>query len=510
MIELDSPSSPLLQNVVETRLEQTASQSVVVRAVQWSHIRHWHYWFQRVRFAAPLLLIDSLVSSFFLVVASVVFRWAGYGISNDLLAGLCVSQISATLIVFAAFGLYRNVGMHPVEELERVVTASCLALFVTGFVLFSKQERLGFDMISLFVLSSMWSIFVLPSVRHILRCRLGKTRWWRIPVVVISHSSHADGVVSELEKEGHLGWRPIGLIQDFQQNWNRPEVSPYFLGDHDDLPEIIQKKNVFWGMVDASNSQASDVQSLLDRHHKSLPHIVSFSGNAGDSTLFLSGLACGSLPGVCYHSNHCLLVPKLIKRLMDFVISAAVILFLSPIIAVLIVAVRLSGPGPVFYSQQRIGLNGKAFRIWKFRSMVQNADQVLDQHLSVDKSLQDEWRRSQKLTNDPRITTIGRLLRKTSLDELPQLWNVLNGTMSLVGPRPIIRSEIEKYGDVYWLYTQTKPGITGLWQVSGRNHTTYNQRLQYDSFYIRNWSFWLDWYILLKTIRVVVLCEGAY
>ncbi len=142
--------------------------------------------------------------------------------------------------------------------------------------------------------------------------------------------------------------------------------------------------------------------------------------------------------------------------------------------------------------------------------MVQDADRVLKSFLANDPALRSEWKLTQKLVNDPRITSVGRFLRRSSLDELPQLWNVFNGSMSLVGPRPIIRSEIEKYGKSIWLYYRTQPGITGLWQVNGRNLTTYEERLTFDSFYVRNWSIWLDWYILLKTVRVVLLCEGAY
>jgi lipopolysaccharide/colanic/teichoic acid biosynthesis glycosyltransferase len=142
--------------------------------------------------------------------------------------------------------------------------------------------------------------------------------------------------------------------------------------------------------------------------------------------------------------------------------------------------------------------------------MVANADEVLAKYLAKDPVLADEWRRDHKLRHDPRITRVGRFLRKTSLDELPQLWNILCGDMSLVGPRPIVEGEIGKYGEAFDLYTRVRPGVTGLWQVSGRNNTTYQERIEFDEFYVKNWSVWLDFYILGQTVKAVLLAEGAY
>ena len=139
-----------------------------------------------------------------------------------------------------------------------------------------------------------------------------------------------------------------------------------------------------------------------------------------------------------------------------------------------------------------------------------NADQLLAKYLASDERLRQEWEETQKLKSDPRVSRIGRILRATSLDELPQIWNVLQGEMSLVGPRPIVDEEIAKYEETYQLYSRVTPGVTGLWQISGRNHTTYEERVAYDAYYVRNWSLWLDIYILLRTIKVVLTRNGAY
>src|SRR5690606_27026488 len=154
--------------------------------------------------------------------------------------------------------------------------------------------------------------------------------------------------------------------------------------------------------------------------------------------------------------------------------------------------------------------NGRAFKMWKFRSMIEGAEEKLEAYLAADPTARAEWAETQKLKNDPRVTPLGRILRRTSLDELPQLWNILVGDMSLVGPRPIVRDEIDRYQAVYPLYMQSRPGLTGLWQVSGRSNTSYARRIVLDKIYIRRWSFAMDIGILLRTIPAVLFGRGAY
>jgi Undecaprenyl-phosphate galactose phosphotransferase WbaP len=199
-----------------------------------------------------------------------------------------------------------------------------------------------------------------------------------------------------------------------------------------------------------------------------------------------------------------------VARILDITL----ILFAAPyiILAFLILAIliKLDSPGPVFYRQMRIGRFGRKFPVYKFRSMVQNADQVLQDYLDKSPELKAEWLATHKLKQDPRVTRLGGLLRKLSLDELPQLWNIIIGDMSLVGPRPIVDAEVEKYGKCFDLYIQVRPGLTGLWQVSGRNNTTYEYRVELDEYYVRNRSLKLDLQILLKTALVVLKKDGAY
>jgi len=199
-----------------------------------------------------------------------------------------------------------------------------------------------------------------------------------------------------------------------------------------------------------------------------------------------------------------------IKRIFDLVAASFLMLLAFPFALAIALAIVLETRGPVFFGHMRVGRSHRPFRLWKFRSMVANADAALQKHLEQNPRDLAEWLNSHKLKNDPRVTRVGRWLRRSSLDELPQLWNVLCGDMSLVGPRPIVEEEIAKYGLEFSLYLQVSPGLTGLWQVSGRNDTSYRRRLDLDSEYIRNWTFRMDGMVLLRTIRVVLYGHGAY
>lgn len=202
-------------------------------------------------------------------------------------------------------------------------------------------------------------------------------------------------------------------------------------------------------------------------------------------------------------------LPRLVKRCFDLVVSVSVLTLASPLF--LYIAFRVSQSGrPIFFGHTRVGQYKQPFKCYKFRTMAPNADQLLADLLARDPEARAEWERDFKLKNDPRITAIGHFLRKTSLDEIPQLWNVLKGDMSLVGPRPIVTAELERYGNQVDYYLEAKPGITGLWQISGRNDVSYDTRVYLDAWYVKNWSLFNDIVILLRTVKVIFRKDGAY
>jgi exopolysaccharide production protein ExoY len=199
-----------------------------------------------------------------------------------------------------------------------------------------------------------------------------------------------------------------------------------------------------------------------------------------------------------------------LKRIFDFTAAAGGLIFLAPLLVPIAVAIKLSDGGPVFFGHERAGRYSKAFKCWKFRTMREGAGDLLASYLAANPEAAEEWRLTQKLENDPRVTAIGRFLRATSLDELPQLFNVLIGEMSLVGPRPVPKRELDdRYGKERRYYLLMRPGITGLWQVSGRSNTTYERRVAFDREYAAGWSFKRDIEIILKTLPAVLKAEGA-
>jgi Undecaprenyl-phosphate galactose phosphotransferase WbaP len=200
---------------------------------------------------------------------------------------------------------------------------------------------------------------------------------------------------------------------------------------------------------------------------------------------------------------------RLTKRLFDTVLAALLLTVLSPLMLFIAVALKLEG-GSILFSHARVGKKGKPFNCYKFRSMVPNAEKALDQLLENNPVLKAEWDKEHKLKDDPRISKLGAFLRRSSLDELPQLFNVLLSEMSLVGPRPIVFQELQKYGIEQSYYLMVRPGMTGLWQVSGRNDVDYDTRVYLDAWYVKNWSLWYDLAILFKTVKVVLWRRGAY
>jgi exopolysaccharide production protein ExoY len=198
------------------------------------------------------------------------------------------------------------------------------------------------------------------------------------------------------------------------------------------------------------------------------------------------------------------------KRVLDVITALVALLLLWPLIVVALAATWISSPGPLIFGHERIGFNGRKFRCLKIRTMVTNADVVLQNLLESDPGAAREWEEGQKLRNDPRVHRVGAILRKTSIDELPQLWNVIKGDMSIVGPRPIVAAEVKRYSHNFAAYTATRPGITGLWQVMGRSDCSYDERVSFDLAYVSGWSLVRDVWIMIKTFHVVLSRSGSY
>ena len=476
--------------------------------------------------AAPLIVADLVSLALCFLAATALMTVLTDWIVAWVFVYQFIAVASVYLLVGSIFSLFPAAGLSPPLELRQQVTAvviSFCALLVLDsvFGLLSRAEAVA-------VLSGgLLSAVVMPVNRFFLRGVLGKQSWWGERVVIVGSGRQGRRLASFLLRTPQRGLRPIGFVDAPDEYWagvseavveesgghrtltSGDDPAPY-LGTPQELPKLIAEHRVGWAVVSIGSRSKSEVAEVLT-HCGTVPNLIVLPSQAMLPSLWTRSRECGGVAGL--HIRDALLqpVPRAVKRAADLLVASTALLLLSPLLLGLMLWVKVKSPGPAFYGHPRIGRGGRVFKTWKFRSMVQNADRVLQEHLDSDPALKAEWDADQKLKDDPRVIPgIGPILRKYSLDELPQLWNVLNGTMSVVGPRPIVRTEIQKYRELYPLYTRVRPGITGLWQISGRNNTSYADRVSLDSYYIRNWSPWMDAYIALRTVRTIVLKEGAY
>lgn len=361
------------------------------------------------------------------------------------------------------------------------------------------------------------ALLLLPLFRQLCKHVLNRLNCWALPTLIIGHGPNAAEAALALKSERLLGYRIDGFVQvgdtpvDVAVAALMQALQLPLLADQAAMQAHMKTANR-WQLVlalepEQMGEQAGWIQQLtvLDAELMLAPPLRGLPLHGTETTFFFSH----EILFFRVRNNLARWAPAALKRLFDLVCASLGLLLLLPLFALLTWWIRQDG-GPAVFSHQRVGRDGRLFGCLKFRTMVINAQAVLQHLLATDPAARAEWERDFKLKNDPRITTIGHFLRRTSLDELPQLWNVLRGDMSLVGPRPVIQAELERYGDAVRYYLEAKPGITGLWQVSGRNDLDYPQRVMLDTWYVQNWSLWHDIVILAKTVRVVLHRDGAY
>lgn len=426
---------------------------------------------------------------------------------TPLLDGSMLPTVVLTLCCFVAARLYPGVSENPVDELRRSVRATMLAFLslwsATYFFHDLSQSRLTF------LLACFLTIFFVPSFRASVRKAFAKQPWWGCPVAILGMGVTGQRVLNTLLKNPRIGLKPVAVLDDNPAK---------YLDVHDALTrgplsrclEITRDHRISYGIVCMPGLSRKELLMLLDRYGHCFGHVMVIPDLIGMASLGMCVRDVGGIIGL--EVTRQLLRPsaQFAKRVLDLAITLAIAPLALLLIAFIAILIKLESAGPVFYANERIGYRGRRFKAWKLRSMVVDGDEALRQYLERNTEEKQSWEATQKLKRDPRITRVGRFLRKTSIDELPQFWNVLKGDMSVVGPRPFLESQVEMYGPNFELYKQVRPGITGLWQVSGRNHLTFKERVQLDSYVIQNWSVWMDIYILARTISVVLTANGAY
>ena len=460
-----------------------------------------------IRFCKKLGLLPEKVSfylsdSFFLLLSLVIafcIRAALPGFSFDLTLYLKIVLIVllGPLCLGLPLGVYMGIPTPRYNELRRIVTFVSITFATAIAFLFLAKNG---EALSRGVLFGAWILacFLLPLGREFVRHRFARYPWWGYPLVVLNSFTGRKKIWHYLRRHPEYGFNPVASVD-----------LPESLADARSVLEDAARKHP--GSVALVAGLPSDMNSFLSVVNVYFSRVLILPETKESSLSFWLtpcdvGVSMGFLLQQRLHDRRRLFL----KRSIDLIFCALGAVLVVPVSLVLALAIRLDSRGPILYRQKRVGQGGREIMVHKFRTMARDADLILEKYLADNPDARDEWERDHKLRRDPRITRVGRFLRHTSLDELPQLIDVLAGNMSIVGPRPIVNEEISKYGPVYSDYILVKPGITGLWQVSGRNDTSYEERVAYDFYYINNWSIWMDIWILCRTVPVVILGRGAY
>lgn len=398
-----------------------------------------------------------------------------------------------------------------VYQMTERIFLSCLGGTVFSVLLMFIAQVSG-QVSRLFVLLFAALAFALLSMVRIFICKVfKKVRAFQIPVLIVGAGKTADLVVHQIRRDAGMRYRILGFLEDRKPFKDYGPNMP-ILGGFDDLEKAAKETGVDTILIAAPGLPQDKLSDLIYRAQSLVKHVAVVPNLVAVPMSNVSVESFFDAKIMVLHIKNNLDNPwnRLLKRLFDICATVVGGILISPILLLIAIWVYHDSPGPVIFKHRRVGKDGKEFNCYKFRSMCVNSKEVLDHLLATDPKAKAEWDKEFKLKDDPRITKSGAFLRKTSLDELPQLWNVLKGEMSLVGPRPIVRSEMARYGKYIKEYMMVRPGITGIWQTSGRNDIDYPERVQMDNWYVHNWSVWLDLVLLWRTIGVVAACNGAY
>jgi Undecaprenyl-phosphate galactose phosphotransferase WbaP len=454
-----------------------------------------------VRTTLPLVVADAIALALGGLIA-----WKLLAIASP--ASLAAIRWAAPVTLLAMFptywilGLYNAFGIHPVVEQRQlagahlvVALSSCVgAFFVPAFAIWC---------LAILVTACL----LVPLARAIGRRCCSHQAWWGFPTLLIGSGASLNVMADMLLTNCSSGLRPIAA---HCLTGPCPDLRLPTLAESSSLESFAAARAVRHAVISMPDASPADLARVIAQCEQFIPHLLILSDCHLLPGLWGVSRSCGRFTGMEIRNHSAVLTLLAFKRALDLLVASIAVLIFWPLMLIIAIAVRVSSPGPIFFGHKRIGRRGQRFQTWKFRTMYCDSDHILTDHFRNDPAAHAAWIREHKLRNDPRVTPVGNILRKWSLDELPQLWNVLTGSMSLVGPRPIVDEEVPKYGPVFDNYISVRPGITGLWQVSGRNDTIYSDRVALDLYYIRNWSPWLDLYILPKTIFALLHRKGAY
>ena len=416
-------------------------------------------------------------------------------------------------IIFLIFFYISNVygqRIRWVGYLRLITKSIAYAVLTIAFLMYLGQVSAGVSRLYI-LMSTVFIYFFVLANRMLITVYFKKKKLFQIPAVLIGAGKTAELVLPSLSESVGSRFHILGYFDDEEKETHIGNQYPY-LGTLADIEKVLSGTYVHTAFVLTPGLAGSGNVELVKKvqiHVKEVSYVPN-----------LVGVPLGNVEVEEYYDERLVMLSisnnlerkfnRILKRVFDLTLCFLSLIVFIPVGLIIAALIYKDSPGPVLFAHRRIGQGGEEFPCYKFRSMVMNSQEALEKHLAENPEAREEWERDFKLKDDPRVTKIGAFLRRTSLDELPQVLNVIKGEMSLVGPRPIIRDEIVKYGECIHDFYLVPPGITGLWQVSGRSDTTYEERVEMDSWYVRNWSVWMDIVLLVKTIVVVLQKKGAY
>lgn len=416
-------------------------------------------------------------------------------------------------LVFMFFNFYGGLygrRMLIYRMVERLFFA-CLEGTVLGIILMFFAQVSGQVSRLFVVLYTILAFTLMAVLRVVLSKVMKRVKVFQIPVLIVGAGKTAELVVQQILRDSGMRYRVVGFLED-RHPVNTPIHGFPVLGGFEDMEKVIQETGVRMVLIAAPGLPQDDLSDLIYRAQSLVkqvdvvPNLVAVPMSNVTAESFFDAKI------MVLHIRNNLASPwnQLLKRIFDIALSFIGIIILLPFFLILGILIKIDSPGPCIYKRWVVGKNRHKFGFYKFRTMCINADEVLRDLLNSNQEAREEFNKYYKLRDDPRITRLGKFLRKNSLDELPQLFNVLLGQMSLIGPRPITENEVPRYGNYIYEYFKVRPGISGLWQISGRSNIDYQERVQMDTWYVHNWSVWLDMVLLWRTVAVVVKHKGAY
>ena len=393
--------------------------------------------------------------------------------------------------------------------IEKLFYASIYA--IVSIILFLYVGQIAASTSRLFIiLFGIISFLFLIFSRYIVKKIFERFGVLQIPILIIGAGKTAEILANCILDDVGMGYKVIGLLEDNNVEDGILKKFPV-LGGFADAESVIKKTGVQNLLIAAPGLEQVTLVKLIDAVQPLVKSVGVVPNLVG---VPMSGVEIESLLNekimILYLKNNLVKpVNKLLKIFFEIILTVISIVIFSPVLCIIALLIYLDSKGPIIYDGKRVGQGEKEFKCYKFRSMYVNGEEILANYLQNNNDKLQEWQIFHKLNDDPRVTLVGKFLRKTSLDELPQIFNVLMGHMSLVGPRPYLKNEIKEMGEAKNIILLAKPGITGYWQVNGRSDVSFEERVKMDCWYVKNWSLWIDLLIIFKTIKVVINKTGA-